>query len=434
MITDETVQRAREVLLGVVEPAVFGPGQALTITAHHLHGEPVSPAEALRRPYGPFAVGDAWGPRWGTTWFRLQGRIPPDWAGEEVVLRLEATRVGTAVPGGEFLIFSTAGGIAAPILGLSSQHAAASLPWAALAAIVGGTPPIPRASGAAGGEEVDLHVEAAANPTTPEDRMVGYDWPELRPDPGGVPGFILSRCELAVRRPAVRALALDLGLAIGLAAQLPAGAEQAAEARTAVASAVAAIDPGDVPGSAVAARAALGPLLAARGAGPTNGSARVTAVGHAHIDTAWLWPLRETVRKCARTFATAVALMDEFPEYRFVCSAAQHLVWMEEHYPELFARITERVRTGQFVPVGGMWVEADCNLASGEALVRQLVLGQRYFADRFGTDCREAWLPDAFGYTAALPQIMAAAGIDWFVSQKLSWNETNPFPHHTFWW
>ncbi|HEY0400308.1 MAG TPA: glycoside hydrolase family 38 C-terminal domain-containing protein, partial [Acidimicrobiia bacterium] len=126
--------------------------------------------------------------------------------------------------------------------------------------------------------------------------------------------------------------------------------------------------------------------------------------------------------------------MDEFPDYRFVCSAAQHLVWMEEHYPELFARIAERVGTGQFVPVGGMWVEADCNLASGEALVRQLVLGQRYFADKFGVDCREVWLPDAFGYTAALPQIMAAAGVEWFVSQKLSWNETNRFPHHTFWW
>ena len=112
----------------------------------------------------------------------------------------------------------------------------------------------------------------------------------------------------------------------------------------------------------------------------------MTAVGHAHIDTAWLWPLRETIRKCARTFATAVTLMEDFPEYRFVCSAAQHLSWIEDRYPELFARITDRVRTGQFVPVGGMWVEADCNMASGEALVRQIVLGKRYFTDRFGVD------------------------------------------------
>ncbi|MDQ1565942.1 MAG: alpha-mannosidase, partial [Actinomycetota bacterium] len=421
MITDETVRRAREILVAVVEPAVFGPGRPLTITAHHLDGEPVTPAEALRRPYAPFAVGDAWGPRWGTTWFRLQGRIPSEWAGEEVVLRLEATRAGTDVPGGEFLIFSTTGGVPTPLIGLSAPHAAATLTGCA-----------------AGGEAVDLHVEAAANPTTPEDRMVGYDWPELRPDPGGPPGFVLSRGELAVRRPAVAALALDLRLAIGLAADLPVGTDGAAAARAAVAAALAAVDPGDVAGSAAAARTVLAPLLTARGPWPGNGSAaraaRVSAVGHAHIDTAWLWPLRETVRKCARTFATAVALMADFPEYRFVCSAAQHLAWIEEHYPDLFARIAERVRTGQFVPVGGMWVEADCNLASGEALVRQLVLGQRYFADKFGVDCREVWLPDAFGYTAALPQIMAAAGVEWFVSQKLSWNETNRFPHHTFWW
>ena len=147
MITDETVRRAWEVLEAVVEPAVFGPGHPLTISAHHLRGEPISPAEALGRPYEPFAVGGSWGPCWGTTWFHLQGRIPAEWAGHEVVLRIEATRAGTRVPGGEFLIFSGT----APRLGLSSQHAAASL-----------------AGCAAGGEPVDLHVEAAANPTTPQ--------------------------------------------------------------------------------------------------------------------------------------------------------------------------------------------------------------------------------------------------------------------------
>ena len=418
---DEVRHRAWTLLGAVVEPAVFGPGAALSITAHHVAAEPIPPAEAPGRRYAPFAVGDAWGPRWGTTWFRLRGRIPAGWAGQEVVLRLESLRAGTSIPGGEYLIFRPADdGRLVPLLGLSPQHAAASL-----------------TASAAGGEDVDLFVEAAANPTTPEDPMAGFDWPELRPDPGGPPGFVLTRCELAVRRPAVRALATDLRLAAGLAAHLDAGSAAAAGAHAALAGACAALDPADVPGTAAAARAALAPLLVERAPAATNGHgprARVTAVGHAHIDTAWLWPLRETVRKCARTFATAVTLMEEFPEYRFVCSAAQHLVWIEEHYPELFARIAERVRTGQFVPVGGMWVEADCNMASGEALVRQIVLGKRYFADRFGVDCREVWLPDAFGYTAALPQIMASAGIDWFVSQKLSWNDTNPFPYHTFWW
>jgi alpha-mannosidase len=421
--TDEDVRRRAWALLAeVVEPAVFGPALALSVSAHHVPGEPIPPAEAPARPYEPFAVGDAWGPRWGTTWFRLQGRIPAGWAGQEVVLRLESLRAGSTIPGGEYLIFTLAdGGRPVPFLGLSPQHAAASLTGPA----------------AAGGEDVDLLVEAAANPTTPEDEMSGFDWPELRPDPGGTPGFVLTRCELAVRRPAVRALATDLRLAADLAAHTEPGSAAATAAHAALSAACTELDPSAVSETADAARAALAPLLAPRAAVSGNGhgpAARVTAVGHAHIDTAWLWPLRETVRKCARTFATAVTLMEDFPEYRFVCSAAQHLVWMEEHYPELFARIAERVGTGQFVPVGGMWVESDCNMASGEALVRQIVLGKRYFADRFGVECRELWLPDAFGYSAALPQIMAAAGVDWFVSQKLSWNDTNRFPHHTFWW
>ncbi|HEV3363084.1 MAG TPA: alpha-mannosidase, partial [Acidimicrobiia bacterium] len=308
--TDEAVrERARELLMAVVEPAVFGPAEPLAVSAHHLPGEPISPAEALRRPFEPFAVGDRWGPRWGTTWFRLQGRIPVEWSGREVALRLGATRGATTVAGGEFLIFSVVDGRPVPLVGLSFQQAAASL-----------------TASAAGGETVDLYVEAAANPTTPEDRMAGFDWPELRPDFGGEPGFVLSRAELAVRRPEVRALALDLRLAIGLAAHLDAGSERAREAHAGLAAACAAVDPSDVAGSAASARTALAPVLVPRADAATKGHgprARVTAVGHAHIDTAWLWPLRETIRKCARTFATAVALMEDFPEYRFVCSAAQ---------------------------------------------------------------------------------------------------------------
>jgi len=175
VITDEMVRQAWDVLEAVVEPAVFGPGRRLSITAHHVAGEPVAPDEAAGARYEPFPLGGAWGPQWGTTWFHLEGRVPAEWAGEEVVLRLESVRAGTDVPGGEYLIFRPAepGGGLTAYLGLSPQHAAASL-----------------TGGAAGGEAVDLYVEAAANPTTPEDRMSGFDWPELRPDPGGAPGFV----------------------------------------------------------------------------------------------------------------------------------------------------------------------------------------------------------------------------------------------------
>ncbi len=186
--------------------------------------------------------------------------------------------------------------------------------------------------------------------------MAGFDWPELRADPGGEPGFVLSRAELAVRRPEVRALALDLRLAIGLAAHLDAGSGRGPRGpRRRWPPPAAPSTPTTWPARPPPPGRALAPVLVERADAATNGHgprARVTAVGHAHIDTAWLWPLRETVRKCARTFATAVTLMEDFPEYRFVCSAAQHLAWIEERYPELFARIAERVRTGQFVPGG----------------------------------------------------------------------------------
>ena len=131
----------------------------------------------------------------------------------------------------------------------------------------------------------------------------------------------------------------------------------------------------------------------------------VTAVGHAHIDSAWLWPIRETRRKCARTFSTAVGLMDDNPDYVFVCSQAQQHAWMEEHYPKLFDRMKEKVAAGQFEPVGSMWVEPDTNLPSGESLVRQLVFGKRFFIERYGIETDDCWLPDAFGYSANLPQI-----------------------------
>jgi alpha-mannosidase len=179
------------------------------------------------------------------------------------------------------------------------------------------------------------------------------------------------------------------------------------------------------------ARAVLAPAL--RTPAPSTGH-RIVASGHAHIDTAWLWPMRETVRKCIRTFASAVRLMDEYPEYRFACSQAQQYAWIERDEPDLFQRIDVKVHGGQWIPVGGMWVEADMNLPSGESLARQIVHGQRYFESRFGRRCSEVWIPDVFGYPASMPQLYAAGGMRRFVTQKLSWNTTNRFPHHTFWW
>ncbi|MFJ4900877.1 alpha-mannosidase [Streptomyces sp. NPDC088727] len=158
------------------------------------------------------------------------------------------------------------------------------------------------------------------------------------------------------------------------------------------------------------------------------------AVGHAHIDSAWLWPVRETVRKCARTFTNMTTLAQEYPELVFACSSAQQYAWMKQQRPDIYARMKKAAADGNWVPVGGMWVEADGNLPGGEALARQLVYGRRFFAEEFGVGQPGIWLPDSFGYTAAYPQLARLAGAEWFLTQKLSWNETNRLPHHTFEW
>ena len=161
---------------------------------------------------------------------------------------------------------------------------------------------------------------------------------------------------------------------------------------------------------------------------------QVSAIGHAHIDTAWLWPLRETIRKCARTFATALAYMEEYPDYVFGCSQAQQYAWMKEYYPTIYAGIKKAVARGQWEPTGSMWIEADCNLSSGESLIRQILHGKNFFLEEFGYETRDVWIPDVFGYAAAMPQMMRKAGVKYFLTQKISWNQFNKFPHHTFLW
>jgi alpha-mannosidase len=161
---------------------------------------------------------------------------------------------------------------------------------------------------------------------------------------------------------------------------------------------------------------------------------RVAVAGHAHIDYVWLWPQPETVRKALRTFGTQLELLERWPAYRFVQSQACLYADVEAADPALFARIAEQVRAGRWEPVGGMWVECDTNLPSAEAFNRQLLYGQSYFRSRFGVTCRTAWLPDTFGFSAALPPILQAAGLDAMLTIKVTWNETDPLPDNLFRW
>ncbi|MDE6944441.1 MAG: alpha-mannosidase, partial [Lachnospiraceae bacterium] len=159
-----------------------------------------------------------------------------------------------------------------------------------------------------------------------------------------------------------------------------------------------------------------------------------TCIGHTHIDVAWWWTVEQTREKVGRSFATVLKLMEEYPNYKFMSSQPQLYAFLKERYPELYAKAKERIEEKRWEPEGGMWLEADCNLTSGESLVRQFMHGKRFFKEEFGVDNRILWLPDVFGYSGALPQIMKKCGIDYFMTTKLAWNQFNKIPYDTMRW
>ncbi|MBD3780809.1 MAG: alpha-mannosidase [Micrococcales bacterium] len=409
------LQRVQRFLHERLTPALVAGRAPLTVTAWTAPGEPVPFAEAVAQEYVAAPPGTAWGAPWSTTWFRMTGAVPEGW------LASEAVRAGrhtvelaidlgftTTQPG-----FQAEGLVLRPdgvaVKGLSPRNQA--VPWAE-----------PR---------VDVYVEAAGNPDVGSSTWYG---PTPLGDPltaGTDPLYALRSAEVVLRDVEVWELWQDLLVVQGLVETGDRGSTRWARALRALDLVVDAVDPRDVAGTATAGRAVLRPVLDVPAA---PGGHRVLATGHAHIDSAWLWPARETVRKCSRTFASVVALMDERPDFVFACSSAQQYAWVAERHPELFERIRAKVAAGQFVPVGGMWVESDTNMPGGEALARQMVEGKRYFLEELGVETQDVWLPDSFGYTGALPQIVRAAGSRWFLSQKLSWNDTNRMPHHTFTW
>jgi alpha-mannosidase len=408
--------RVARALAERIRPEVHQRVTELHIEAWHIdggQGEPVPPSMALGAEqagsYLPIKVGAAWGPAWGTSWFHLTApavAAPEDHDSLEIVLDLGWT---TDLPGfqAEALVYRPDGAV---VKGLNPLNS-----WIPVDA----------------GEPIDLYVEAAANPI-----ILGGLWFQPtalgeKSTAGDAPLYRIVRAEVCRLRQQTWELVADIEVLDGLMRSLAESDAHRWEILYALERAMDALDLADVPGTATAARAELAELLA-RPAAP--GAHAISAIGHAHIDSAWLWPVRETVRKVARTVSNVVNLLDTNDDLVFAMSSAQQYAWIEEHRPEVFARLTEHVAAGRFVPVGGMWVESDTNMVGGEAMVRQFLYGKRYFQQKFGVEPREVWLPDSFGYTAALPQIVTLAGCTAFLTQKISWNQVNPFPHHTFWW
>ncbi|HSJ90634.1 MAG TPA: glycoside hydrolase family 38 C-terminal domain-containing protein [Ilumatobacter sp.] len=348
----------------------------------------------------PFEVGAMWGAPWTTTWFTFHGTVPEGWAHRRVEAVIDLGFRGD--PAGfqcEGLIVDDAGHPVQGIHPRRTNHRIDARPG-----------------------PITIRLEAASNPSFRQFRPSPLGDPETA---GSRPLYRFRDAHLVLVDDEAEALVHDLDVVDGVMRSLHLDDPRRARLLTLLGEAL------DRLPDIRSMRSVVAPVLAAPSAASSH---HIVATGHAHIDTAWLWPTRETVRKCTRTFASAVRLMDEHPEYRFSCSQAQQYAWIEDHHPDLFERITAKVHGGQWIPVGGMWVEADMNLPSGESLVRQIVHGQRYFESRFGRRCAEVWIPDVFGYPASMPQLYAAGGMHRLVTQKLSWNTTNRFPHHTFWW
>ena len=385
----------------------------VTITAYRVPGEPIPPREAIEDhagEYEPIEVGAPLGRAWSTLWLHVTGEVPAHWGEDE-----------TSAP--ELLVdlaFTDMPGFQAEALVLTPD----AVPVKSINPFNAQLPVHP-------GEEIDLYLECAVNPTVPGDWTFA---PTALGDPDTVPEeeiYTLAELRLGLRDVRIWELAEDVRALVGLMEALPETSARRHEILRALEAALDAADPDDLPGTADAARAALAPALARPAA---SSALTVLATGHAHIDSAWLWPVRETVRKVARTFASACHLIENDPDAVFSASSAQQYRWLQDRYPELFERIRGHVAEGRFVPVGGMWVESDTNMPGSEAMARQFVAGKRAFLGQFGVGTTETWLPDSFGYSAALPQIAALAGNTFFLTQKVSWNQVNTFPHHTFRW
>ena len=398
-LTEERIRQTLE----RIRPLVYRTVAPLQLDAWTVGGEPVPYAEATGQEYTPFAVGDRWGVPWDTVWFRLRGEIPQEWAGREVVALMKlGSRAGEG--------FTCEGQVwrdGVPTRAINVHRA-----------------DVPLANPAAGGETFEFHVEAAANPAADGTQY------NIALRGGTRPVFTLEQAELACVDRVAEALLHDYSVATEAMFTLPETSPRRARLLYALNAAANAFDPAD-PATVPATRAALADVLARRNGDSAH---QVSAIGHAHIDTAWLWPLRETIRKCARTFSTALAYMEEYPEYVFGCSQPQQYLWMKEYYPTIYEGIRAAIKRGQWEPIGSMWIEPDCNIPSGESLIRQVIHGKNFFLEEFGYETTDLWIPDVFGYSAALPQIMAKSGIRYFVTQKISWNKFNKFPHHTFLW
>ncbi len=371
--------------------------------------EHLTPQQALQRTFHPMPPGTAWGAKWEYGWFRTRITIPPEAEGKLVVIRINTGGVESVV--------------------WINGQAAGSFGW--------GHTEITLARQATAGQHYEILMESYAG----HGRITVGDGPypygvESVPEPGPTQ-CVVGESSVGIWREEVYQAAVAFSTLFDLSRLLDPLSLRACQIDEALMDATLLIDP-ELPEEEMletirAGRERMRPLLEKRN-GPTMPT--LFAFGHAHIDVAWLWPLVHTQRKMAATVLNQLALFEEYPEFRFLQSQP-HLYWMlQQHYPEIYARFKQAVREGRVIADGGMWVEADTNLSGGESLIRQILYGRAFFRDELGVDSRVLWLPDVFGYSGALPQILKGCGMIGFATQKITWayNGGERFPYNVFWW
>lgn len=368
--------------------------------------DPDASVASLPPPDGRWArlpVGTAWQPDGTDCWLRTTVTIPEEWREGKAVGIVRFSRTGEGFSAGVEALLMVDG---APYQGLDPNH-----------------------------DEIFFRTEHIGRPVELLLKVWGatYGWP---PDSTVPVEFRIDRAEIVSLDEAADDLYFTALAAHGCLSVLHETSWERQQLLTALDRAFLQID-WSVPGddrfyeSVARARHTLDAEIAAL---PRNHSVSVECIGHSHIDVAWLWRLSDTREKSARTFSTVLRLMERFPEYVFLQTQPQLYDYLEHDYPQIAKDVAERIAAGQWEAGGAMWLESDCNVPSGESLVRQLFYGIRYFERKFDTECRYLWLPDVFGYSWALPQILRKSGIEFFMTTKISWNVYNRFPHDTFVW
>lgn len=392
-----TVPASIQQYLGQLKERIYTPIASLKAEAA-VTREPVPFQDRKLGHFREYAVGDAWGELFDCAWFHLTGQVPESARGQKVVLRIDI--------GGEGCIFDEAG---CPVRGITNVASDFDLSLG-----MPGKRIVPFLDCAQGGEEVDLWLDGACND------LFG----KLRD------GGRIATLDIALCRDKVRDLYYDMSVLSDLLSCMDGQEPQYFAILYSLQKAIACLR--DFTDEELDAARVYTRRELSRKGGDT--CLAFDAVGHAHIDLAWLWPLRETRRKGARTFSTQLEMLDRYPGYVFGASQAQLYDWIRTDYPLLYEKVKEAVRAGRWEVQGGAWVESDTNVPSGESLTRQFLYGKRFFRQEFGLDMKMLWLPDVFGYSAALPQIIKKSGCDYFSTIKLSWSLINKFPYHTFRW